>query len=46
MKSWDEHVAPHGDLEALAPGLWQSPAASIKPLPRNMQIWRAPNGRC
>ena len=45
MKSWDEHVAPHGDLEALAPGLWQvTGSLDRSPLPRNMQIWRAPNG--
>ena len=45
MSIWENHVLPHGELEQLAPGLWQV-AGSLgrNPLPRNMQIWKAPSG--
>ena len=44
MSIWENHVLPHGELEQLAPGLWQV-AGSLgrNPLPRNMQIWKAPS---
>lgn len=45
MSIWEKHVLPHGDLEQLAPGLWQvTGSLERNPLPRNMQIWRAPSG--
>lgn len=45
MPAWDEHVFPHGDLEAIAPGLWQvTGSLGRSPLPRNMHVWRAPEG--
>ncbi|MGB0591114.1 MAG: hypothetical protein ACPGU1_15670 [Myxococcota bacterium] len=45
MSNWDEHVHPHGALERLAPGLWQVTGSLARgPLPRNMQVWRAPSG--
>lgn len=45
MPRWDEHVLPHGPLEALAPRLWRV-RGSLRslPLPRNMVIWRADEG--
>jgi len=45
MSVWNEHVHPHGSLDPLAPGLWQATGSLARnPLPRNMQVWRAPSG--
>ena len=45
MSVWEDHVFPHGGLDALAPGLWQVTGSLARnPLPRNMQVWRAPSG--
>lgn len=45
MARWQDHVYPHGALEALAPGLWQvSGSLGKSPLPRNMVVWRSPTG--
>ena len=45
MSIWKNHVLPHGDLEQLAPGFWQvTGSLERNPLPRNMQIWKAPSG--
>ena len=43
--AWERHVFPHGRLELLAPGLWEvTGSLGRSPLPRNMQVWRAPSG--
>jgi hypothetical protein len=43
---WDDHVLPHGDLEALAPGLWHVQGTlKHQPLPRAMAVYRMPDGR-
>jgi hypothetical protein len=45
MPNWDRHVFPHGRLALLAPGLWEvTGSLGRSPLPRNMQVWRAPCG--
>lgn len=41
--TWESHVAPHGPLVALAPGLWQITGFG-PPMDRNMVIWRLPDG--
>ena len=45
MPNWNEHVFEHGALTQLVDGLWQV-TGSLKrnPLPRNMTIWRDPDG--
>ena len=45
MSDWENHVHPHGEIEALAPGFWQVTGSLARgPLPRNMHVWRAPSG--
>ncbi|MGB1700083.1 MAG: hypothetical protein ACPHRO_09030, partial [Nannocystaceae bacterium] len=45
MPNWTDHVFPHGELKKLADGLWQVTGSLGKsPIPRNMQVWRAPDG--
>ncbi len=42
---WSRRVLPHSPLEALAPGLWQVTGTLLRnPLPRNMVVWRTPEG--
>ena len=43
--NWNDHICSHGGLNPLAPDLWQVTGSLARsPLPRNMQIWRAPSG--
>jgi hypothetical protein len=37
-------IFPHGDFKELAPNLWQVTGSLPFPLPRNMTIYRRPNG--
>jgi hypothetical protein len=42
---WTARVLPHGPLTELAPGLWQATGTLKRnPLPRNMVVWRSPEG--
>lgn len=45
MTKWDSHVFPHGPLEEISQGLWLVTGSLKKgPLPRNMVIYRLPDG--
>lgn len=40
----EHRIFPHGDLKEIAPNLWQVTGSLPFPLPRNMTIYRRPNG--
>lgn len=41
--TWESHVAPHGPLVEVVPGLWQITGFG-PPMDRNMVVWRLPDG--
>lgn len=45
MSVWNDHVHPHGEIKELSSGLWEVTGSLARnPLPRSMQVWRAPSG--